>query len=785
MCVRTRQQFTQKEQHPMSTTQAANQHPYAGRREDDRLITGRGHYTADRNLPDQAHAAFLRADRAHARLVAVKTERALAAPGVLAVYTGADALRCGYFAQPAGFKLPGIDGQPIKVPKRYALPADRVRFVGEAVAMVVAQTAALAQDALELIEVEYEDLPVVVDPDLALGKGAVRVHDEIADNLCFEFAFGDPAAVGAAFDKADRVVRTELVSQRLIASPMEPRTCIAAWDAKAGVFDLYSPHQGMPVLRDRLAPFAGLPVEKIRVHAGDVGGGFGNRSGPYPEHVMVMHAARELGRPVKWVGSRSDSMLSDHHGRGLTLRGELALDRDGQFLAIRIDVVGDMGAFHSDTGPMIATVMMRATVTGVYRIPLACGHHRLAMTNCPPVTAYRGAGRPDIALLVERLVDEAAAASGIERASLRRRNLIPGGAFPYKTPTNEYDSGDFEGLLDAALEQGDWAGYPARRAASAAQGRLRGIGLSLFVEPSAGGSQPKEQTALRYTTEGIVLHTMSGSSGQGHETVFPEIVAEALGIAPERVTLRASDPDGPALVGFGTIGSRSTAMHGSSLLAGARESIRKGMELAAAALEAATVDIEYADGAYCVKGTDRRIGLLELAARHAGESPHPLDAAGDITPRQTFPSGAHVAEVEVDPDTGAVSLLRYTAVDDCGRVINPTLVEGQVHGGIAQGVGQVLGEHAAYDPVTGQLLCGSYMDYWLPRADDFPELTVIDRPVLTSTNLLGVKGVGEAGTSGGLSSVSNAVLDALRARGVRHVDMPLTPRRVWEALQAA
>ncbi len=774
----------------MNGTEQVPGRRYAGRREDDRLLAGRGCYTADRDLPGQAHAAFLRADRAHAKIVAVDLARARAASGVLAAYSGEDALRAAYASQPAGFKLPGIDGKPIKVPVRHALATDRVRFVGECVAMVVAESGVAAADALELIDVEYQDLPPLIDPEDAFAPGAPRIHEEIEGNRCFEFEFGDAAQVESAFASAALVAKVEVLSQRLIANPLEPRACLASWDRASETFDLYSPNQGLSVLRDRLAGFVRVPVEKIRLHTVDVGGGFGNRSGPYPEHVMVMHAARELGRPVKWVGSRSEGMLSDHQGRGLKLGGELALDAGGNFLAIRIAVTGDMGAYHTDTGPMIATIMPRATATGAYRIPHAYGFHQLALTNCPPVTAYRGAGRPDIAYMVERLVDEAARASGIDRIELRRRNLIPREAFPYKTPTNEYDSGDYHALLDEALKRSEWDGFAARRAASAARGRLRGIGLSVFVEPSGGGPHPAEQSVLKFTPQGIVLHTLSGSSGQGHETVFPEIVADALGIPPERIALRASDPYGPKLVGHGTIGSRSTMSHGSSLLQGAREVIRKGLELAATELEAAAVDIEYAQGEYRVKGTDRRIGLFELARRHAGGTPtspsnphNPLDTIGEIAPRQSFPSGAHVAEVEIDPETGAIDWQRYVAVDDCGRVINHVLVEGQVHGGIAQGLGQVLGEHAFYDRASGQLLAGSFMDYYMPRADDFPWLDVFDCSVLAPGNLLGVKGVGEAGTSGALSAVSNAVLDGLRERGVTHLDLPLTPTRVWQALR--
>ncbi|HUA56140.1 MAG TPA: molybdopterin cofactor-binding domain-containing protein, partial [Candidatus Sulfotelmatobacter sp.] len=603
-------------------------------------------------------------------------------------------------------------------------------------------------------------------------------------NLAFDFEYGSAAATAEAFAKASHVARVTLDSQRLVGNPMEPKSCVAAYDAAHDGYDLYCPSQGMSLMLPALSAISGVPAERIRLHARDVGGGFGVRSDAYPEYGALMHAARTLGRPVKWVGTRSETFVSDHHGRAARLSGELALDADGHFLALEIEWLVNAGAYASHPGPLINTLLPSFHAINLYRIPALHGRHRLYFTNTTPTTAYRGAGRPNVSYLAERLVDAAARATGIDRIELRRRNLIARADFPYQTPIalSKYDSGDPPALLERALTLAEWRGFEARRSGSAARHKLRGIGCAAFVEPAGAGGSPKEQAAIKFGATGDVeLFTVSGSSGQGHETVYPEVAAALLGIPAERITLRASDPSGPALAGDGTIGSRSMMAHGGAVLMAAREAVRKGLELAADALEVAAADVEFADGRYTVAGTDRTIGFLEIAERYGAA----LDATGELPQPRSYPSGVHVAEVEIDPETGVVSVLRYTAVDDCGRVINHTLLEGQLHGGIVQGLGQVLGEHAVYDRQSGQLLAGSFMDYAMPRADEQPPILLEDLSVPSPNNPLGVKGAGEAGTTGAVPAAANAVLDALKALGITALDLPYTPERVWRAIQAA
>jgi carbon-monoxide dehydrogenase large subunit len=749
---------------------------FRGRREDARLLTGQGRYTADWNRPGQAYAAFLRADRAHAVIRSIETDAARAGPGVLAVLTGADAVAAGFDRGSALMPVKGR-GEALRVPPRPALATDRVRFVGEPVALVVATTAHQAQDGAERIVVEYQALPVVADAAGALVPGAPVIHDSVPGNLCFDFDYGDEAATDAAFAAAAHVARLTLTSRRVVGNPMEPKAALAAWDGE--VLDLWTSTQGMTALRDSLAAQSELPAERIRVRAQDVGGGFGIRGPAYPEHMALALAARVTGRPVKWVASRSETFLSDYHGRGLVMTGALALDEDGRFLALRHEWLADQGAHPVATGPLINSLNPACMATGCYRVPAVYGRHRLAITNTVPVTAYRGAGRPDMAYIVERLVDEAAERTGIDRIELRRRNLIPREAFPYRPPTGavvaDYDSGDYRAALDQALAEADWDGFPARRAEAASRGRLRGIGCAVFVEPS-GGVVPKDEVAITFEPDGqVVLHTVVTSNGQGHETVYPEIVARVLQIDPARVRLSAGDPEGPVLVAGGAFASRSMMSHGAVSLLAAREVVEKGRVLAADALEAAVADIAYADGVFRIAGTDRVIDLVTLAAGGA------LDTTTGLAASRAFPSGAHVAEVEADPETGATEVVRYTAVDDCGVVMNPVLLEGQILGGLFQGLGQVLGELCVYD-ADAQLASGSFMDYMMPRADLLTRFSIEDSCVPSPNNPLGVKGAGEAGTTGALPAAMNAVLDALRPAGVTHLDMPASAHRVWRAL---
>jgi len=749
---------------------------FKGRREDARLLTGLGRYTADWNRPGQAYAAFLRADRAHAVVRSIDTEAARAAPGVLAVLTGADAVAAGFDRGSAMMPVKGR-GEALRVPPRPALATDRVRFVGEPVALVVAETAHEAQDGVERIVVDYETLPAVVDAAAAFAPGAPVIHDSVPGNLCFDFDYGDETGTEAAFASAAHVVRLTLTSGRVAGNPMEPKAALAHWDGD--VLDLWTSTQGMTAMRDSLAAQSGLPAERIRIRAQDVGGGFGIRGPAYPEHMALALAAQVTGRAVKWVATRGETFLSDYHGRGLVMMGELALDVDGRFLALRHAWLADQGAHPVATGPLINSLNPACMSTGCYVVPVVYGRHRLAITNTVPITAYRGAGRPDMAYVVERLVDEAAILTGIDRVELRRRNLIPPEAFPYRPPTGavvaDYDSGDYRAGLDQALAEADWDGFPGRRAEAIARGKLRGIGCAVFVEPS-GGVVPKDEVAITFDPDGqVVLHTVVTSNGQGHETLYPEIVARVLQIDPLRVRLSAGDPEGPELVGGGAFASRSMMSHGAASLVAAREVLEKARTLAADRLEAAVADIEFADGLFRIVGTDRVISLVALAVGGA------LDTVTGLAATRGFPSGAHVAEVEVDPETGVTAVVRYTAVDDCGVVISPVLLEGQILGGMFQGLGQVLGELCIYD-TDGQLVTGSFMDYAMPRADMLSKFSIGDSCVPSPNNPLGVKGAGEAGTTGALPAAMNAVLDALRGIGVKELDMPASAARVWAAL---
>jgi aerobic carbon-monoxide dehydrogenase large subunit len=752
--------------------------PFKGRREDDRLLTGRGRYTADWNLAGQLYGYFLRSDRAHAEIVGLNTRSALGFPGVAAIFTGEDTAH--FKTPPPMVKYPGKGGTTIQVPHRDVIALKRVRHVGQEVALVVASSAAAAQDAAEAIEIEYRELPVVVDARAALEPGAPQLHDGIPGNLAFDYVYGDEQAADAAFARAAHVTRLSLESTRVSGTPMEPKACLAAYDPVTESYDLYTSTQGLALMLPNLVAITGVPADKIRIHAHDVGGGFGIRSQAYPEHCALMLAARKVGKPVKWVGSRFETIVSDHHGRAAHLEGELALDKAGRFLGLRVSWVVNAGAFLSQPGPLINTRNPASHAVNVYRIPALYGRHRLALTNTTSTTAYRGAGRPNVSYLIERLVDEAARESGIDRAELRRINFIPKEAYPYRTPADStYDSGDPAGEFEEALEKSDWDGFEERRKKSLANGKLRGIGCAAFCEPAGAAALPKEEAMIRFGAGGeATLHVMAGPSGQGHETVLPEVVGEILGIEPEMIQLKASDPSGPPLVGAGTIGSRSMMSHGGALAATARDVVKKGTDLAARALEVSANDIEFHAGRYSVKGTDVSITFREVARRYGAE----LDTRGSIPAPMAFPGGAHVAEVEVDRATGEVELVGYVAVDDCGRVLNHVLLDGQLHGGIVQGLGQALLEHCIYDGASGQLLTGSFMDYAMPRPEIMTRVELHDHSVPSPSNPLGVKGAGEAGTTGALPAVANAVIDALRPLGVHHLDFPFSPARVWGAM---
>ena len=757
---------------------------FKGRREDFRLVTGQGLYTADHNLPGQAYGYFLRSERAHAEIVALNVSAALASPGVLGVFSGEDLVRAGLKSPRPIMHFRGKDGTVLKAPFRPALAHQRVRFVGEPVALVVAESEAAAQEAAERIAVDYRERPAVIEAQDALAHEAAQLHADVPGNLAVEYEYGSRPAAEEAFAKAAHVARVTLEAQRIAGNPMEPKACLAAFDRETGTYDIYLPTQGMADLQEEFAHVVGAERAHFRIHARDVGGAFGVRNEVYPEFTAVLFAARALGRPVKWVGTRAESMLSDHHGRAATLTAELALSADGLFLGMRVGWLVNLGAYCSNAGPFInCAAAPTGMAVNVYRTPAFYGLNRLVFTNTTPTTAYRGAGRPNVAYLVERLVDEAARITGIDRIELRRRNLLSKEDFPYKTPTGStYDSGDPPGLLAAAIEEADWRGFEARRQEARARGRLRGIGCATFIEPSGGAGQ--EESAICFDASGGPhLYTLAGPSGQGYETVYPALVGEVFGMPAEAITLHCSDPDGPALVGMGSFGSRSLISHGSSLWTGAQEVVRKGVALAARELEVAADDLVFENGRYRVQGTDLSIGLQELARKYAGSDSHPLDATVKINTAAAFPSGAHVCEVEIDPETGVIDLVRYVAVDDCGRIFNHTLVEGQLHGGLMQGIGQVMGEHCVYDR-SGQMLTATFMDYAMPRAGDLPAITLRDRPVLSPSNPLGAKGAGEAGATGCVPCIANAVIDALRPLGVDHLDMPYTPHRVWMAIRS-
>lgn len=755
---------------------------FKGRREDFRLVTGQGKYTSDWNLPKQAHGYFLRSDRPHAKIKSIDTSAAEKAPGVIAILTAKQTASIAPL--PQMLVIPGADGKKIIETGRDVLANDRVRFVGQGVAFIVAETLAQAMDASELIAIDFEDLPFVIEREEALKDGAPQLYDHIPNNCVYNFGYGDEKAAGEAFAKADHVTKIALDAPRIVGNPMEPKACVASYDVKRERYDVYMPTQGITLVRGGLAGALGVTEDQVKVHTFDVGGGFGVRSEAYAEYPVVMMAAKIAGRPVKWVSTRQETMMSDHHARAAKLYGELALSKDGKMLGLRVTWIVDCGGYLSGPGPFINTAGPSRHPTNIYTIPAFHGLHRLVLTNTTPTTAYRGAARPNVVYLIERLVDEAAREMGIDRVELRKKNLIPKKAFPYTIPTGaQYDSGDPPGLVADVLKHADWKGFERRRKAAAKKGRLRGISLTTFIEPAGGGVAP-EDGMIRFGEAGNpVLYTVSGPSGQGHETVYPEVVGRVFGIDPELITYRAGDPDMPQLKGSGTIGSRSMMNHGGVLFKTAQEVVRKGKELAAKHLEAAEADIEFEGGSYRVRGTDLQVGLIELAKTFATPKGNPLDTTESMPVANSFPTGAHVCEVEIDPATGVVDIVNYVGVDDAGNIINHTLAEGQVVGGLMQGLGQVMGEHYIYDPDSGQVVSGSFMDYYMPRADDLPPLKLYDRPVPSPTNPLGAKGVGEAGATGAVPAITNAVIDALRPLGINHVDLPYNPHTIWKAIR--
>ena len=756
--------------------------------EDPRLLKGSGRYTDDIQLPGTLHGVVLRSPHASARIVALETASALDVPGVLAVYTGEDLEKDGIGGMPCAIPLKNRDGTPRADVPHPALAVGAVRHVGDPVAFIVAETGQAARDAAEQILVEYDIQPACVDLAGATEPGQPQVWPEVERNVVFDWDVGDKARTDALFEQAAHVTRLTVVNNRVVVASMEARAALAEYDPGTERWTLHTNTQGGWVLKGLLgqAVFK-VPDDRFRILTPDVGGGFGMKLFLYAEHVLTCYAARKLGRPVKWTSERSEAFLSDTHGRDNITQGELALDKDGKFLALRARNVANMGAYLSTFAPFIPTLAGTKVLASVYGFQAIYTNVIGTFTNTVPVDAYRGAGRPESNYLVERLIDAAAYEIGVDRVELRRRNMVPPSAMPYRTAMDQlYDSGDFARVLDAALEKADWPGFEARRAESARRGKTRGIGMSYYLE--ATGGAPTERAEIRFADDGFVdVYVGTQSTGQGHETAYVQLTADRLGIDGDKIRVRQGDTD-TIPTGGGTGGARSLYSEGQAILATAATVIEKGKKAASEALEAAVPDIVFEEGRFSIVGTDRGMDILTLASTQraraaAGQDVTTLDAAEVANiDAHTFPNGCHMAEVEVDPDTGEIAILRYTVCDDVGKAVNPLIVRGQVHGGVAQGVGQAVFENTAYDPASGQLLAGSFMDYALPRAADLPDIEVDLIEVPCGTNPLGVKGAGEAGAVGSPPAVINAVVHALRASGVTTIDMPATPERVWKAL---
>jgi aerobic carbon-monoxide dehydrogenase large subunit len=775
------------------------------RTEDLRFITGHGRYTDDVRRHGTLYAAIVRSTVAHARLGRIDTSAALAVPGVVAVYTGAELAADKVGGLPCGWAVVSEDGSAMREPPHPALALDRVRYVGDHVALVIAESKHAARDGAERVEVDYQELPVVVDPKAALASGAPLLHEQAPGNVCMDWAIGDRAATEQAFKQAAHVVKLDLINNRLVANPVEPRSCIGEYDAATGEFTLTTASQNPHVIRLLVGAFVmGIPEHKFRVVSPDVGGGFGSKIYPYAEDVLVLWAARKLGRPVKWTADRSESFLSDAQGRDHQTHAELALDANGKFLGLRVETLANLGGYISTFGPAVPTYMHGTLLAGCYTTPAIYCKVKGVFTNTAPVDAYRGAGRPEATYVVERIVDEAARALKIDPAEIRRRNFIKPEQFPYQTPVAvQYDTGNYQATLEAGLKLADYPGFAARRAESAKRGKLRGIGLAHYIEacgvaPSAVAGALGARAGLYEVatvrvnpTGSVTVLTGSHSHGQGHETTFAQLTADTLGIPMASVEVVHGDT-GKIPFGMGTYGSRSLAVGGTALAHALTKIVNKGRKIAAHLLEAAEADIQFKDGRYVVAGTDKAKSFGEIALTAYVPHHYPietlepgLEETAYYDPKNfTFPAGLHVAEVEIDPETGVVDLLAMSAADDFGNVINPMIVDGQVHGGFAQGIGQALLENCVYDS-SGQLLTGSFLDYCMPRAADLPSFKVTTECTPCTHNVLGVKGCGEAGAIGAPAAVMNAVMNALAPEGVKQLDMPATPHRVWSALKAA
>jgi carbon-monoxide dehydrogenase large subunit len=759
------------------------------RKEDDTLVRGKGKYTDDFNLPGQSYAWIVRSSHAHGIIRGIDTSAAKNMPGVLGVWTGADLASANYGPFTCGLPLKNRDGSPLLQTNRTALMSDKVRYVGDPVAFVVAETIAQARDAAEAVVLDIDPLPAVTSAEEAAQPGAPQLYDHIPNNVALDYHYGDAVKIEAAFAAAAHVTKLDIVNTRVAVVAMEPRAAIATYDKADERFTIQVPTQGVSGNKAMLAKLLNVPNDKVRILTANVGGSFGMKNISYPEYTCILHAAKTLGRPVKWTDERSTSFLSDSQGRAQIIHAELALDSDGRFLAVRLNGYGNLGAYISGVSPGPLSLNTGKNLASVYRTPLLSVDIKTVLTNTTLMGAYRGAGRPEANYYMERLIDRAADEMGINRLTMRKRNFIKPAQMPFAASSGvTYDSGDFQGVFDKALEISDHAGFAKRKKESRKRGKLRGIAVGSYLEVTAPPSG--ELGKITFEPDGSVkLTTGTLDYGQGHATPFAQVLCAQLGVPFERVTLEQNDSD---LVRFGngTGGSRSITATGTAIVESAGLVIAKGKQAAAHLMEAAEGDIEFANGRFTIAGTDRSIDIMELSRRmREGKMPEGVPSSLDVdhnskdTP-STFPNGCHVAEVEIDPETGVVHIVRYTGVNDFGTIVNPMIVAGQLHGGVAQGIGQALMEEVSYDS-SGQPITGSFMDYAMPRAEDIPRMAVGDHPSPAKSNPLGTKGCGEAGCAGSLASLVNAVLDALSEYGIAHIDMPLTPERVWRAIQDA
>jgi carbon-monoxide dehydrogenase large subunit len=760
------------------------------RKEDDTLVRGKGKYTDDFDLPGQAYAWIVRSSHAHGIIKGIDTSAAKAMPGVLGVWTGTDLASAGYGPYTCGLPLKNRDGTPLLQTNRTALMSDKVRYVGDPVAFVVAETLAQARDAAEAVVLDIEPLPAVTSAEEAARPGAPQLYDHIPNNVALDYHYGDTAKVEAAFANAAHVTRLDITNTRVAVVAMEPRAALASYDRKSERYTIQAPTQGVAGNRTNLAKnLLKVPNDKVHLLTANVGGSFGMKNINYPEYMCILHAAKALGRPVKWTDERSTSFLSDSHGRAQQIHAELALDAEGKFLAVKISGYGNLGAYITGVAPSPLSLNVGKNISSVYRTPLLSVDIKTVLTNTTLMGAYRGAGRPEANYFMERLIDRAADEMGINRLTLRKRNFIKPAQMPFAASSGvTYDSGDFQGVFNKALEISDYAGFAKRKKESRKRGKLRGIAVGSYLEVTAPPGV--ELGKIVFEDDGSVkLITGTLDYGQGHATPFAQVMADQLGVPFEAIKLVQGDSD-IVHTGNGTGGSRSITASGMAIVEASKLVIEKGKKAAAHLMEAAEGDIEFAHGRFTIAGTDRSIDIMELARRlREGKLPEGVPSSLDVdhTTKEvpsTFPNGCHVAEVEIDPDTGVVQIVRYTGVNDFGTIVNPMLVAGQLHGGVAQGIGQALMEQVSYDS-SGQPITGSFMDYALPRAEDIPMMAVGDHPVLAKSNPLGTKGCGEAGCAGSLSTIVNAVLDALSESGIKHIDMPLTSERIWRAIQDA